>query len=1054
MPRDHKSDLTSLELVELEQDVSQKSHYGPRRDRHYSPLDGDAFNDTTPAREGKARTCQSESATALVTGRTTSGKQSYWESFKGPEAPKKVCETGFWAILCRLALFHIPPIGITLALLGLYIREIRWGDLTEEQLNALQFAAKAHEILILVSLTDILLQRICHGLLCGDEGIPLGFLSAPFYLGSPLQYFSSWEFWAGLIQPGTRSGKKRPWITGSVIIVTIFLSVAAAPLSAIVMIPREGWWQVQQDVGEAGPSKYYLKPNIYQNDLGAEQTDRYLIKQSSSSIVNDRISLLLPMLKDVPRPQLDTTWHQLTNLSYTNYFTLYESDRPLSVTQATTNDWNEHVVPGTKLAVATRPMDIVAHKATNSWELESTKPKGLLIRSHWNTVDSPSPKKWKQPLVAVECAWNSTEGSEAYFSFTANMSNANITLSFDNSPIFKDLVTEARKLPKNDFPKVRHRFPMTGNNADSLVSGDFLFLEERNHEKWFDNGTLDTSINETHHELNVGMHLCRAYARWAEADIWIDRRRSDIVQSQLDYTLFDAFKMIGERASHYEPIKLRSEWLQLVGRRRNESSNYVDAEQSSIWEKTIDIANEIRREASWSTPELNRQYLQLIIAVHLTDILSRMTPGFIDRKGTRPDDRDDGKPPESDDYIVNHTFFQRGHGYRLRSNSTIPLALAILLLHVAVVLVHISILFFSRHRWLSSCWTSFGEVLVLALRSEKCDLGNVGGGVDSSQTWSTPAVVRAVGAEGRLEMILNRRGDGGGNVVSTKDCHTPNDATAIGSKRQRRLDGSDKYSRKTQATEPTQQEISIKRQQRERRQLTSDIVTQVRPAAQEHPVTFDHSQSPEALFKLIQEMCEVFDAPGVSQKVFALASKTYLDYTMNAPRLSHLPFLITLNVKIGIANNAHLPGFHHTTMRLDEAISPFNQQGPSQPSLKLPEVLEPTKTQREVPHHPWLDIFPFPSFRDNIIQAVDAQVMDDCDLCKDIAQPNLDNVERPSLIVWGDASLPHSWEASPRFLRKWGWLLKGCPEMLEATNKWRQSRGEKLLHWHDHTQGV
>lgn len=201
------------------------------------------------------------------------------------------------------------------------------------------------------------------------------------------------------------------------------------------------------------------------------------------------------------------------------------------------------------------------------------------------------------------------------------------------------------------------------------------------------------------------------------------------------------------------------------------------------------------------------------------------------------------------------------------------------------------------------------------------------------------------------------------------------------------------------------------------------------------------------MLRAIIEMCEVFKSPDVSQRVFALASMAYLDYTMNAPRISQLPFLITLNVNIAIAKNATLLGFDRATMCLDEAISPFNQSGPWLASHNPPKALEPTTVQRTVVHHPWLDIFPFPRFRDNVILAADAGLLDDDDLCEDIAEANLLNMERPSLIVWGDASLPHSWEVSPLFIRKWGWLLQGCPEMLEATNRWRQSRGERLLYW-------
>ncbi|KIL93793.1 hypothetical protein FAVG1_02354 [Fusarium avenaceum] len=239
-----------------------------------------------------------------------------------------------------------------------------------------------------------------------------------------------------------------------------------------------------------------------------------------------------------------------------------------------------------------------------------------------------------------------------------------------------------------------------------------------------------------------------------------------------------------------------------------------------------------------------------------------------------------------------------------------------------------------------------------------------------------------------------------------------------------------------------------KRQQQERRQFTTDIISQaIIPTEPKPSINFGLQRPPDEMLQAILEACEAFATPELRQKVFALASKTYLDYTMNAPRLSHLPFLITLNVNIAIAKNATLMGFDRTLMCLDESISPFNHNGPVPPSFNPPKLLEPTQVQREVLHHPWLDIFPFPRFRDNMIRAVGAGLLDDDELCKDLAEANLDNVEKPSLIVWGDASLPHSWEVSPWFVRKWGWLLQGCPEMLEVTNKWRHSRGERMLQW-------
>jgi hypothetical protein len=105
----------------------------------------------------------------------------------------------------HLALFHLPAVGITLSLVVLYSVHIRWGNLSDEQLSYLQFAAKGHEALILVSLTDILIHRIRYNLLQGKNGVPLGFLTSSFIIGSPISYFFSWELWASLLRLDTKA---------------------------------------------------------------------------------------------------------------------------------------------------------------------------------------------------------------------------------------------------------------------------------------------------------------------------------------------------------------------------------------------------------------------------------------------------------------------------------------------------------------------------------------------------------------------------------------------------------------------------------------------------------------------------------------------------------------------------------------------------------------------------------------------------------------------------------------------------------------------------------
>lgn len=69
-------------------------------------------------------------------------------------------------------------------------------------------------------------------------------------------------------------------------------------------------------------------------------------------------------------------------------------------------------------------------------------------------------------------------------------------------------------------------------------------------------------------------------------------------------------------------------------------------------------------------------------------------------------------------------------------------------------------------------------------------------------------------------------------------------------------------------------------------------------------------------------------------------------------------------------------------------------------------------------------------------------------MCDDICgglYDGFDDVESRGLLVWGDPWLVSSWEISPGFAKKWAFLLKGCGEMVHATNAWRESRGEEPL---------
>lgn len=183
-----------------------------------------------------------------------------------------------------------------------------------------------------------------------------------------------------------------------------------------------------------------------------------------------------------------------------------------------------------------------------------------------------------------------------------------------------------------------------------------------------------------------------------------------------------------------------------------------------------------------------------------------------------------------------------------------------------------------------------------------------------------------------------------------------------------------------------------------------------------------------------------------------LTQEAITEYVGGVPQLARLPTLVQVNIFNALARNAISLHVSNEWLACD-AISPFSLQGPGLGPLSVattsheacPESLRPTALQVSVPHHPWIDLLPIPRLRDNIISAIlDSNIYDEDSLCYDMVEVSSES-DKPCLIVWGEPWDPRGWEASVAFLRKWGWLLKGCPEICESTNNWRVKRGESRL---------
>ncbi|KAH8822008.1 hypothetical protein F5884DRAFT_769693 [Xylogone sp. PMI_703] len=153
----------------------------------------------------------------------------------------------------------------------------------------------------------------------------------------------------------------------------------------------------------------------------------------------------------------------------------------------------------------------------------------------------------------------------------------------------------------------------------------------------------------------------------------------------------------------------------------------------------------------------------------------------------------------------------------------------------------------------------------------------------------------------------------------------------------------------------------------------------------------------------------------------------------------------------------------HDHLCEDDTESPFFKAEISEEVAKrscttgfsdLKRDLRPCASQVTHSHHPYIDVLPFPTFRERIIKLACSEppMIDEDELCSDL--------QNDGLICWGSSlgggssalgsGSPwdmRSWEAQPWFLRKWWILLGGADgEVYHQTQWWCEMRGDRSLY--------
>ncbi|KAJ4215038.1 hypothetical protein NW759_010067 [Fusarium solani] len=655
-----------------------------------------------------------------------------------------------WALAGHFALFHLPAVAVTVTLLCLYALEFHWpyGHPTAEEIAALQFAAKGHEALILISLTDILLSRISYGLLNSNVGVPLGFISSPFYLGSPIRYLFSSELWSAIRHSVTR--RFFPKTTGLVIIITALLCVAANPLSAIAMIPREVWRGFPKaDPGHSLETVCYVDQRLYELDLDSQHVPELHHSTKISNCTNARCpgsrrqlhylpNIMYPSQSDSPGY---LARYKLQNVTYT-YYDTSSTSRPLSlsvINHSETKSDRINVDPlYGDLAVATCPMAFLANYFDSGGgikDVSSDSPQWL-IETKQMAVNGAT-RKWKQPLVFVDCNAERLDGNIVSMVFSSELLDETVTLDTKRNRDLRELVNEIKR------PSVTsgYRISALGANISAPVSGSIIFASR---------GTTVGTEGETVDGIDVS--LCLISARWVEADVWIESVTSGIVQSHLDTSIGEFLDHLGDYSTNVPLIKMKKGWLAGIDTR-------IDAASDSAYRLILSYCLD--------GGSFLHNCLSLALSAHITDALAQ--PGSFYGMSLA---NLVGMPSNGEITVIDHSSWGKAFTYTFKNSYTIPLAFSALLLHVLIIIVHLAFAFHSRYPYYKTSWGTFGEMLILALRSSPDgEVIKSEAEVAVSQMWRKTATVRPMAGDGRVQIVLGEnKGGAKESEESEGDC--------------------------------------------------------------------------------------------------------------------------------------------------------------------------------------------------------------------------------------------------------------------------------------------
>lgn len=642
----------------------------------------------------------------------------------------------------RLALarcsVHLLPILISALILVVNFKQVFIGIdfnslIRSETINIalLQTAAKIQELLIVASLATVTFQLLRYELVCGD-GLPLGLLTAGFDFTS-LSYFWSPEMLGSLRNTYARGWRPRR-IALILFLVTVgTLATLAGPSCAVLLIPQKQDWA-------AGGTTFYMNgtpDHIWSATLSADlmnMKDICISEDATSYGVcpsGGYNSIWAHYARTNPWTYRNAVPNYARELSGNNYYWVLQSSPPVQIRTISLGLFDAHQTTFIQphLGVA-----IILDRLTQDWWQSLKSKRGL---TDTNVEDRATVARVLSAMTNVRC------------SAPQNISSSDRIVLF----------------PDSQDPKLSTKHNLSSHYFNNQPSThlQFSWVPLPEQAKSTSTGAVFQSAWMADNQSRVVIG-CTVQAQWVPAQIHTDAYSFWQGWYPKNITWAEAYPSAGiayldgsSASNNSEAIVVDESWLAMLTPPIAEggpgyqkwrpttiegilgSAHLTDDISSSGGHPPIDI---------WEEEGHNRTGLLMsVIGSVFNDGLARVgIETAFDQNGPpsnwtlsdlvrRSSAVVDKVPTE-----IQVEFSISGFSYQL--TITQKLAMAALLLHILIALLHMVWVFWRRES--SGCWDSITELVVLAQNSRPAfsALQNTAAGIKHSSTFAQQVVIR------------------------------------------------------------------------------------------------------------------------------------------------------------------------------------------------------------------------------------------------------------------------------------------------------------------------